>query len=86
MGNPADTHLLRTGERLAPGQTLTSKNSKFIAKYEKNGNLYVFDQRHVKVIWSTDHVHENPSGLAMQSDGNLVCYSRDDSANPNKPY
>ena len=74
LANPSsgqcNNHLL-SGERLSPGQSLTSGNMEFIMQYDCN--LVLYDNG--KPIWASGTYHSG-SGcyVAMQTDGNLVIY------------
>ena len=80
VANPSscqcNNHLL-SGERLNPGQSLTSGNVDLAMQYDCN--LVLYDNG--KSIWSSD-TYNSGSGcyVAMQTDGNLVIYD-----NTNKP-
>ena len=62
---------LYAGERLEPGESLTSKSGVFTLNMQNDGNLVV--RRLGVPIWDTS-TWERPSILSMQSDSNLVVY------------
>jgi hypothetical protein len=69
------THRLNKGQQLKVGESLVSKNGKFVLVHEDNGmvNLY----RH---IWSTGTEGRKTRDFIMQNDGNVVLYGTDGGA------
>lgn len=65
--------LLRPGEQLLPGQSLTAHGYRLINQLD--GNVVLYDRLGVPV-WATDTFHA-PGRLEMQADGNLVLYDAD---------
>jgi hypothetical protein len=79
-GNPGDPgnpggNQLRSGQRLAGGQGLTSSNGRFHLNMQTDGNFVLYDG--TSAIWHTNTwEHPNkPTRAEMQPDGNLVLYN-----------
>ena len=64
--------VLRAGERLQPGQRLTSVDGAFWLEYQADGNLVVYS-RDRGPIWASSSTH-TPGYVEMQTDGNFVIY------------
>lgn len=64
---------LQVGQRLTPGQTLTSRNQKYKCCYQTDGNLVVFEPGK-RPVWSS-RTPGKPAGYAeMQDDGHFCLY------------
>ncbi|WP_223167149.1 hypothetical protein [Nonomuraea sp. SYSU D8015] len=72
---PVQSAMLRSGQKLAPGQNLDSANGRYRLRLQLDGNLVLLDNG--KHIWHTG-TGGNPGAAAhMQRDGNLVVRSAD---------
>lgn len=70
-------HTLKPGERLKPGDFLTSKNGRYLlANQGDDGNVVVYRTRDMTPIWATGTAVPG-SSLDWQGDGNLVTYGPD---------
>lgn len=73
LTGPVQSAMLRSGEKLAPGQNIYSANGRFKLRMQLDGNLVLLDAG--KAIWHTA-TGRNPGAAAyMQRDGNLVVRS-----------
>ena len=72
---------LRAGQRLAVGESRRSPNGKFSLSLQRSGELVVISTGQGVRRWQVDTTgsgQECPKYLAVQKDGNLVLYARDD--------
>ena len=67
---------LNPGEMLKRGDYLTSENQQYSLVLERNGNLVLYAGR--RVLWASNTPDQGIQGCAMQPDGNLVLYTRND--------
>jgi predicted alpha/beta hydrolase family esterase len=72
-GNGLDT--LTAGQRLYPGQAVSSADRRFALTYQTDGNLVLYGPGGVP-RWSTQSFH-SPGYAEMQTDGNFVVYASD---------
>jgi hypothetical protein len=70
-GGGADT--LTAGQRLYPGQAVSSADRRFALTYQSDGNLVLYGPGGVP-RWSTQTFH-SPGYTEMQNDGNFVVYA-----------
>ena len=70
-GNSLDT--LTAGQRLYPGQAVSSADRRFALTYQTDGNLVLYGPGGVP-RWSTQSFH-SPGLAEMQADGNFVVYA-----------
>jgi hypothetical protein len=70
--------VLKQTERLASGDSLTSKNGRYELVMQKDGNLVLFRVEPKRVpLWSTATNVKNGDSCSLQPDGNLVVYNKD---------
>jgi len=80
---PLNKDELIPGERINPGEYITSKPSgKFRLIYRTNGNLVLYDDRfgNMNKRWSSETYGQLGNRVIMQGDGNLVIYTDRDAA------
>ncbi|WP_454295650.1 gamma-glutamylcyclotransferase [Salana multivorans] len=65
-------HELRTGERLAPNEELTSPDGRYRARLQTDGNFAVFDG--ARPIWMTGDQAGGGGYVVVQNDGNIGVY------------
>ena len=68
---------LLLGQKLMPGEFLTSKSAQFQLIYQGDGNLVVYDitiNPH-PALWSSRTQGHVPGFVLLQADGNLVIYN-----------
>jgi hypothetical protein len=67
---------LNAGQDLLPGQSLESTNRLFVLTYQIDGNLVLYDHRHVppRALWTSRTQGTEPGRVILQTDGNLVLY------------
>jgi hypothetical protein len=70
-GNGLDT--LTAGQRLYPGQAVSSADRRFALTYQTDGNLVLYGPGGTP-RWSTQNFHA-PGYAEMQTDGNFVVYA-----------
>ncbi len=59
---------------LSPGQSLTSVDGRFGLYYQSDGNLVLYNEQTMAVVWSSGTAGRSVGFTAMQGDGNLVIY------------
>ena len=73
-GPPAQGDVIRPGEVLNPGQSISSRSGRYRFVYQSDGNLVLYDGN--AALWAS-HTRGRPLGVViMQGDGNLVIYTR----------
>lgn len=72
-GRPLPHATLRSGERLFPGQQVSSPSGSARLLYQLDGNLVIYSDR--GAIWHTGTEGAGLGMVAMQGDGNLVLYT-----------
>ncbi len=65
---------LNPGERLLPGQSITSSNGRFVLIQQFDGNLVLY-KPYQQPMWATGTHNLPVTEAIMQSDGNLVLYT-----------
>jgi hypothetical protein len=68
---------LDAGDRLLPGDSLTSASGRYWLVYQGDGNLVLYDLATGVALWWTGTVDEVPGQAVMQGDGNFVVYNAD---------
>ncbi len=68
---------LEPGDRLLPGDSLTSASGRYWLVYQGDGNLVLYDVATGVALWWTGTVGELPGQAVMQGDGNFVVYNAD---------
>jgi bacillolysin len=68
--------ILKAGQALAKGESITSKNKKFSLRMQEDGNLVSYKTEGGKdtVIWTTNTNGKEACIAKMQEDGNFVLY------------
>jgi len=66
-------HFLLPGEKLIPGQSITSPRGSFYLTLQTDGNLVLYHQD-TSAQWATNTHGRRAKELIMQADGNLVLY------------
>lgn len=78
---PETSNKLQVGEKLVRGQSLTSKNGKFVFTFQKDGNLVTTKVKSGKVTWASGTAgRQKANRLVVQKDGNVVLYSKKNKA------
>lgn len=72
-GGPLPPATLRSGERLFPGQQVSSPSGRARLLYQFDGNIVLYTDR--GAVWHSGTVGTAPGMVAMQGDGNLVLYN-----------
>lgn len=65
---------LNPGASLKLGESLTSRNGKYELTLQPDGNLVLYDSRNP--IWATNTQQQDVDRVEMQTDGDLVIYTR----------
>jgi len=68
---PAGTDVLKAGQSLACGKSLTSKNKYFRLTLQCDGNLVVYNKGN-RALWASKTNGKGGKSIVQQSDGNLV--------------
>ncbi len=71
---PGVTATLGSGQRLDPGQRLTSSNGRYVFVNQGDGNIVLSDTRYGKVLWATGTQNRPGAVWVQQGDGNGVVY------------
>jgi len=71
---------LDPGDRLLPGDSLTSASGRYWLVYQGDGNVVLYDLATGVALWWTGTVGEIPGQAVMQGDGNFVVYNEAGSA------
>lgn len=71
MANAADT--LNEGQKLGPGQSITSNNGAYTLTLQDDGNLVLAE--YGTPVWATGTNGNTPDRAEVQSDGNFVLYA-----------
>jgi hypothetical protein len=71
---------VKTGAKLRPGDSRTSRNGRYRLLMQKDGNLVLYKLRHRKpvrngAVWSTQSSGHPGASAVMQTDANFVVYS-----------
>ena len=70
-----ESNILHAGSVLRAGDRRTSSDGKYKLQMKRDGNLTVVQAKSHAVVWATDTAGRH-ARAAMQTDGNLVVYSR----------
>ncbi len=71
---PGVTATLGSGQRLDPGQRLTSSDGRYVFVNQGDGNIVLSDTRYGKVLWATGTQNRPGAVWVQQGDGNGVVY------------
>ena len=63
------------GQFLKKNQRLISKNRRYNAVYQSDGNFVVYTKNN-KALWASNTQYKAPGKLILQRDGNLVIYNK----------
>lgn len=66
--------VLRSGQALAPNQSLTSPSGQYSLVCQSDGNLVLYDNSTSSAYWASLTTGRSVNQCIMQSDGNLVVY------------
>jgi len=72
---PKITDRLLSGESMARGRRLVSKNAAFYLAFQTDGNLVAYWNSGNKAYWSPNLANRGGSIATMQTDGNFVVYA-----------
>jgi hypothetical protein len=75
---PRDT--LETGERLTPGDFLTSTDLRYRLVYQTDGNLVLYDTTVRTALWASNTSGSSAGAAVLQDDGNFVLYNGQNAA------
>ncbi len=67
---------LNAGNRLYPGQSITSSDGRYILEYQNDGNLVLHTSAAVP-FWDSETWGDRVGYCIMQTDGNLVLVAQD---------
>ena len=69
------TNILSSGGSLYNEDMMVSENNRYFLRFEKSGDLVLYDKKDMKhKVWSTETADSDSKLVYMQPDGNLVLY------------
>ena len=70
------TNILSSGGSLYNEDMMVSENNRYFLRFEKSGDLVLYDKKDMKhKVWSTETAGSASKLVYMQPDGNLVLYT-----------
>jgi hypothetical protein len=70
--DPGETIIMLPGDTMAPGDSFTSVNERFVLIFQEDGNLVLTDDG--VPAWASATEGMSATSVVMQTDGNLVVY------------